>query len=70
VQFVIEIDRQAGRDLATEATEAYEALQFGVISHAFPRLAVRHQPRCNRAALATDGRRHLLWGAWIAAGLF
>jgi hypothetical protein len=32
----IEIARQASRNLATEAIEAYEALQLGVLSHESP----------------------------------
>jgi hypothetical protein len=32
----IEIGRQAGRDLVTEAAEAHQALQLGVVGHAFP----------------------------------
>ena len=36
----IEIGRQAGRDLATEASEAHEALQLGVVSHNRPLLPI------------------------------
>jgi len=32
----IEIDRQAGRDLATEATKACEAVQLSFVGHGIP----------------------------------
>ena len=32
----IEIGLQAGRDLANEATQACQALQFGVVGHSRP----------------------------------
>jgi hypothetical protein len=35
----INIGRQAGCDLASEVTQAYEALQFGVVSHGHPPVA-------------------------------
>jgi hypothetical protein len=35
----VEIGRQAGRDLATEAPEAHEALQLGVVGHCCPPIA-------------------------------
>jgi hypothetical protein len=54
----IEVRRQAGRDLATEATEAHDALELSVLGH-------RHPPAdWRRDTIATSH-----WHGWATAPL-
>jgi citrate lyase beta subunit len=50
--FEIQIARKAGRDLATEATDACEALELGVVGHWCPLLPILGKLGCPIKSMA------------------